>query len=432
MSAIAFEILFILFLILANGIFAMSEMALVSARKARLQQRANAGDAKARAALELANAPNRFLPTVQIGITLIGILAGAFGGATLAGELAARLRLIPWLAQYSEVISLAIVVLGITHLSLIIGELVPKRLALHNPEQIASVLAGPMRLLSVIALPAVRLLSLSTNMILRMLGAKQSTEASVTEEELKILLDQGTEAGTFEKAERDMIARVFQLGDRRAGTLMTPRTEIVWLDLDEPLEETRRKVTESAHSRFPVAQGNLDNVHGIIRSKDLLTGSLRGLPLELKAAVRPPLFVLEGMSALKILELFKQSGIHIALVIDEHGGIEGLVSLNDILEGIVGSIPSVDQPAQPLAVRGEGGSWLLDGRLPIDEFKELYRLGTLPDERSGHYQTLAGLVMMCLGRIPSAADHFEWGGLRLEVVDMVGRRIDKILVTPLQ
>ena len=351
MSAIAFEILFILSLVLANGIFAMSEMALVSARKERLQQRANAGDAKARVALELANAPDRFLSTVQIGITLIGILAGAFGGATLASELAARLRLIPWLAQHSEVISLAIVVLSIAYLSLVIGELVPKRLALHNPEQIASVLAGPMRRLSVIASPAVRLLSLSTNMILRMLGARQSTEAFVTEEEIKILLDQGTEAGTFEKAERDMIERVFQLGDRRAGALMTPRTEIVWLDLDEPLEEIRRKVTESVHSRFPVAQGSLDNVHGIIRSKDLLTGSLQGRPLELKAALWPPLFVLETTPALKILELFKQSGTHIALVVDEHGGIQGLVSLNDILEGIVGNISSVDQ-RRP-AVSGE-------------------------------------------------------------------------------
>ena len=234
-------------------------------------------------------------------------------GRLWASELAARLRLIPWLAQYSEVISLAIVVLGITYLSLIIGELVPKRLALHNPEQIASVLAGPMRRLSVIASPAVRLLSLSTNIILRMLGARQSPQASVTEEELKILLDQGTEAGTFEIAERDLIDRVFQLGDRRAGALMTPRTAIVWLDLDEPLEEIRRKVAESVHSRFPVAHGSLDNVHGIIRSKDLLTASLRGLPLDLKAALRPPLFVLERMPALKILELFKQSGIPIAL-----------------------------------------------------------------------------------------------------------------------
>ena len=430
MSAIAFEILFILSLILANGIFAMSEMALVSARKGSLQQRANAGDAKARVALELANTPNRFLSTVQIGITLIGILAGAFGGATLASELAARLRLIRWLAPYSEVVSLAIVVLSIAYLSLIIGELVPKRLALHNPEQIASVLAGPMRRLSVIASPAVRLLSLSTNMILRILGARQSTEAFVTEEEIKILLDQGTEAGTFEKAEREMIERVFQLGDRRAGALMTPRAEIVWLDPDEPLEEIRRKVTESVHSRFPVAQGSLDNVRGIIRSKDLLTGNLQGRPLELKAALWPPLFVLETTPALKILELFKQSGTHIALVVDEHGGIQGLVSLNDILEEIVGNISSVDQAAQPLAVRRDDGSWLLDGKLPIDEFKQLFRLATLPDETSGRYQTLAGFVMMCLGRIPSTADHFEWGGLRLEVVDMDGRRIDKVLVSP--
>lgn len=427
-----FEVLFIVLLIIANGVFAMAEIAVISARKIRLQQRANEGDRKARAVLELAEAPNRFLSTIQIGITLIGILAGAFGGATLARELAAFLARAPLLAPYSDAIGLGIVVLSITYLSLILGELVPKRLALNSPERVASALATPMHLLAVIAFPAVRLLSLSTELVLRLLDVRPAPEPPITEEEIKVLIEQGTQAGIFEEAEQDMVEAVFRLGDRQVGVLMTPRTEIVWLDLDDPPEEIQRRITTTVHARFPVVQGTLDHVLGIVHAKDLLARSLEGEPFDLKACLRQPLYVPESMRALKVLELFKQSGTHMAMVIDEYGGIQGLVTLNDILEAIVGDIPSSDEAAEPPVIQREDGSWLLDGMLPVDEFKELFHLAQLPEEERGGYQTLGGLVMAHLGRIPTSADHFEWGGLRLEVVDMDGHRVDKVLVIPLE
>lgn len=431
MSPIIFEVLFVLLLIVANGVFAMSEIAIVSARKVRLQQWANEGNPRARVALELANAPNRFLPTVQIGITLIGILAGAFGGATIAELLAGIAGQVPWLAPYSEALGLGIVVVLITYLSLIVGELVPKRVALNNPEQIAMAVATPMRTLSAIAAPVVHLLSTSTEVVLRVLGIKPSAEYQVTEEEIKVLIEQGTEAGTFEAAEQDMVQRVFRLGDRRVSALMTPRLEIAWLDLDDSLEENHQTMTTSVHSRFPVCQGSLDNVLGIAQVKDLLVRNLTNQPLDLTASLQTPLFVPEGMLALKVLELFKQSGTHTALVVDEYGVIQGLVTLNDILEAIVGDIPSVDELAEPQAVQREDGSWLLDGMLPVEEFFELFEIEELPEEQQGNFQTLGGFVITHLGRIPAAADHFERSGLRFEVMDMDGNRVDKVLVMPI-
>ena len=432
MSGLTLEMLFVFLLILANGLFAMAEIAILSSRKVRLQQRANEGDLRARAALELAETPNRFLSTVQIGITLIGILAGAYGGATIAHELAAQLERISFLAPYSHAISLGVVVLGITYLSLILGELVPKRLALNSPERIACALATPMRLVAVLAFPAVRLLSLSTEVVLRLLGVQPTAEPPVTEEEIKILIEQGTQAGVFEAAEQDMVERVFRLGDRHVGVLMTPRTEIVWLDVEDSSEQIQSRITSTVHSRFLVAQGALDQVLGIVHAKDLLARSLEGQPFDLKACLRQPLFVPESMRALKVLELFKQSGTHLALVVDEYGGIEGLVTLNDILEAIVGDLPSIDEAAEPPVVQREDGSWLLDGMLPVDEVKELFQLAQLPEEETGTYQTLGGMVMSHLGRIPSAADHFEWAGLRFEVIDMDGHRVDKVLVAPVE
>jgi putative hemolysin len=430
MPSVMFEVVIIFLLIIANGILAMSEIAVVSARRARLQQWANAGDTKARAALELANAPNQFLSTIQVGITLVGILAGAFGGATIAKKLAADLQEIPFLAPYSHAVGLGIVVLGITYASLIIGELVPKRLALNSPERIAAAVAMPMRALSRLASPAVYLLSLSTDAVLRALGVRPSEEPPVTEEEIRLLLEQGAQAGTFEVVEQAMVERVFRLGDRRVAGVMTPRTEIVWLDCDASPEEIRRTVTESVHSRFLVAQGTLDNVLGVVHAKDLLARTFVGQPIDLTALVQQPLYVPESMRALTVLELFKQSGTHIALVVDEYGGIQGLVTPSDILEAIVGDIPSAGELREPHAIQREDGSWLLDGMLSIDEFKELFHLSTLPGEEQGVYQTLAGFVIMHLGRIPAAADHFEWEGLRFEVVDMDGNRVDKVLVMP--
>jgi putative hemolysin len=410
----------------------MAELAVVSARKARLQHRAKAGDTQARAALELATAPSSFLSTVQIGITLIGILAGAFGGATLAEELTGALRRIPVLAPYSAALGIGLVVLGLTFLSLIIGELVPKQLALNNAERIAATVAVPMRALSVLATPVVRLLSYSTDVVVRGLGVHPSTEPPITEEEITVMMEQGTETGVFEQAERDIVKRVFSLNDQRIEALMTPRRDIVWLDLHASPQALQRQLAESAYSRFPVGQESLDNALGIVQAKDLLAYCLAGRPLDLQAVLRPPLFVPESVSVAKMLELFRTSRMQLALVVDEYGVIQGVITLNDVLGAIVGDMPSVEEPAESPAVQRQDGSWLLDGMLPVEQCKALLRLEQFPGEERGHYQTLGGFMMMYMEHIPSAGQHFEWGGFRFEVVDMDVHRVDKVLVAPVQ
>ena len=432
MSSITIEILLLVLLIVANGIFSMSEMAIISSRKVRLQNMANQGNKKARVALDLAESPNRFLSTVQVGITLIGILAGAFGGATISEKLAENLDQVPLLAPYSQGLSFGLVVMAITYLSLIVGELVPKRLALNNPEVIAASVAMPMRAIAAFASPVVHLLSASTDLVLRILGIGPSTEPQVTEEEIKVLIEQGTEAGMFEEAEQDMVERVFRLGDRPVSALMTPRPDIVWLDLEDTAEENRKKMMDSANSRFPVCQGGLDNVLGIMPVTDLLARSLSGEALDLTVSLRQPVFVPESTRGLKVLELFKQTGIHMALVVDEYGVIQGLVTLNDILVEIVGDVPSADELDDPQAVQREDGSWLLDGMLSVDEFFKIFAIDDFQGEHRGSYQTLGGFVITHLGRIPNAADHFEWDGMRFEVMDMDGNRVDKVLVVPAQ
>lgn len=428
MSSFLFDFLILILLTFANGVFVLSEMAVVSVRKVRLQQMANEGNAKARTALDLANAPNQFLATVQIGITLIVILSGAVGESTLAKRIGPLLAMIPGLAPYREAIASGIAIVIVTYLTLIIGELVPKQLALNNPERVASSVAGPMRMLAMFAAPVVHLLSTSTDMVMRLLGIRPSDEPMVTEEEIKVLLQQGTEAGTFEEVEQDMVERVFRLGDRRVNALMTPRPDIVWLDLEDSLEENRQKITEGVHSRFPVCQGGLDNVIGVLHVNDLLVRSLGGEAMDLTTNLRQPLFIPESTRALSVLESFKKSSTHIAIVVDEYGVIQGLVTLNDILEAIVGDIPSVADMEEPYAVQREDGSWLLDGMLSVDEFKDILEIDKIPGEEKGNYHTLGGFVVMHLGHIPTAADHFEWQGLRFEVMDMDGNRVDKVLV----
>ena len=430
MDALALEVLFIILLVLTNAIFALSEMAVVSARKARLQQRAEAGDHGARVALELANAPSRFLSTVQIGITLVGILAGALGGATIAEALAKQLSGLEILAPYSEAIGISIVVLAIAYLSLVIGELVPKRLALNNPERVASMMAPSMRTLSKMVSPIAHVLSLSTETVLRVLGVQASSEQTITEEEIKLMIEQGARSGVFELSEQEMVNRVFRLGDRTVNALMTPRHEITWLDLNDAVEEIQQKIAASGHSCFPVAQDNLDNVLGLAQAKDLLTLSLTGQPFGLAAVLRPALFVPEAMPALEVLERFKETRSHTALVINEYGGLQGLVTIKDVLEAIVGDIPSAGEEAEPEIVQRADGSWLVDGRLLTDELKELLQVEKLPNEEAGDYQTLGGFVMTFLGRVPSAGDRFEWAEISFEVVDMDGRRVDKVLIVP--
>jgi len=433
LNELALEIIIIFLLLVINGVFAMSEMAVVAAKKIRLQQLADSGDTQAQTALKLAKNPNRFLATVQVGITLVGIMAGAFGGATIAESIATYLNVFPRLAPYSEVIGVGVVVIVITYFSLIIGELVPKRLALNSPERIASMMSPPMQILCKIAFPVVRLLDFSTNIVIRVLGVKPSREPAITLEEIKLLIEQGTESGIFEETEQDMIENVLRLDERPVGMSMTPRTKIVWLEIEEPLEEIQRKVVECHHSRFPVAKDNLDNIIGIVRAKDLLVQSLARQRLDLKVLLRPPLFIPESMSALDVLELFKKQKTHIALVTDEYGGIQGMVTHNDILEDIVGNIPTAGEAsAEPQVQQREDGSWLVDGLLDIDAFKEIFEIEELPDEEDRGYHTVGGFVMSQMHSVPSVGQYFEWQNLRFEVVDMDGRRVDKVLIIPLR
>lgn len=427
----ALEILIILLLIVANGLFSGAEIAIVSARRHRLQQLSEKGKRSAKVALRLADSPNEFLSTVQIGITLIGILSGAVGGATVARRLAPLLDRLPLLRPYSEGLSFGLVVAVITFLSVVIGELVPKRLALASPERLACAMAPTMRWLSRVSAPVVHLLGQSTDALLRLLGASTSSEPDITEDEIKAMIRQGADSGVFEEVEHDMVQRVLRLGDRTIKTLMTPRTDICWLDVEEPLEDSLQEVLESTHSRFPVGRGSLDECLGVVRVRNLLSAKLHGEPINLEELLQPPLFVAESTRALSVLEQFKRSGIHIALVTDEFGGVEGLVTLNDLMEGIVGDLPSVDDEEEPLVVTREDGSWLVDAGLDLDAFTELIDHDIFGIDQEGRYHTLAGFVMHVLERIPREADHFEWQGYRFEVMDMDGKRVDKLLVTPI-
>ncbi len=426
---IGFEIVLILLLILANGIFALSEIAVVSARKTKLQQMAGEGDEQARIALELANSPDHFLSTVQVGITLIGILAGAYSGATIAEQLAAQWKDVPYIGQYSHPISLGFVVLVITYLSLVIGELVPKHLALSNPELVAKLMASPMKAISALFYPAIRILSGSTNVILRFFGIKPHIESPVTEEEIKVLMEQGTQAGTFDEVEQDMVERVLRLGDRRVSSIMTPRTDIIWLSVHESPDEIRKQIIESPHSFFPICGEDLDEVLGIVHVKDLLARNLCGEPFDLRQSMKKPLFIAETTPPLKVLELFKSSGIHIGIVIDEYGTTQGLVTLNDILEAIVGDIPANNQPIKQKVIQREDGSWLVDGMITMDEFSEEFKQMPLPDEEERDYETLAGFILHQIGSVPAVGQHFDWKGWRFEVVDLDGNRVDKVLLS---
>jgi len=423
-----FEIVFILILIVINGIFAMAEFAIVSVKKTRLQQRADQGDKRAAAALEIVNEPTQFLSTVQIGITLVGIFAGAFGGATVARELAVYFKDFPAIAPYSDLLSIVIVVLVITYLTLIFGELVPKHLALNNAENIASAVAKPMRLLSVLTAPLVIILSHSTEAMLRIIQFRKINEPPVTEEEIKIMLAESTEAGVFEKAELSMVEGVFELGDRHVDSLMTHRSDIIALDLNDPTDENLRKMTSSGQSNFPVYDRNLDNIVGMVSVKDVLITMVEGGTPDIKATVKKPLFAPQALPVLKLLESFKETGVHIALVTDEYGSIQGVITLHDILEAIVGNVRTLGEPADNQIVVREDGSWLINGNTPVDNIKKILSVDSFPGEDKGHYRTLAGLILFILERIPKTGDYFEVDGLRYEVMDMDGNRIDKVLI----
>jgi putative hemolysin len=420
---VGLEILIIIILILVNGLFVLSEAAVISSRKARLQQRANEGDKRARRALDLAENPTDFLSTVQIGITLIAVLSGALGGVTLAKEIEPFFLGIPLLAPYAAPVSLTLVVLVITFFSILVGELVPKRLALRNPENIARAAAAPMMTVSRIFKPFVWLMSKSSDGVLRLLGSRPSGEPPITEEEIQVLMNQGMQAGVIEETEQDMVEGVFRMHERRAFSLMTPRSEVVWLDVKDSPEEIQRAIEESQFSRFPVCEDSLDNVLGIIKARDLLLESLHGEPLALKRNLQPINYVPEKSFASRALEVFKTGSVEMLIVVDEFGSVQGILTISDILEEIVGDI----ETGEPQATQRQDGSWLLDGMLDIDDFKDIFNLRRLPDE--DEYETLGGFIMIQLGRVPAAADLFEWNGLDFEVVDMDGNRVDKILVT---
>ena len=418
----------LLVLILINGIFAMSEIAVVSARKARLQQRANSGSKRAEAALALANHPDDFLSTVQIGITLIGILIGAFGSTNIAVSLDPYLQNLPLLGQFHQQVGNFLAIGLVTFLSLVLGELVPKQIGLGNAEKVAGLTAAPMLLLAAVTRPFVWTLSISTRAIMRLLPINPSNEPAVTEAEIQMMLEQGTESGVVDPIEEEIVEKLFRVGDLRVNDLMIDRTDIIWLDLEDSTDALREKIADGVHSRYPVANGDLDNIVGLVFVKDLLVQALSSETPELKIALKPALFVPSGLPVYNVLERFKEAKAQIAFVTDEHGGIEGLVTFNDLLEAIVGDVPEHGDPADPIAVRRADGSWLIDGKLSIEEFKQLFEVTELPEESENYFQTVGGFVMSFLGRIPQSGDHFTWGGLTIEVMDMDWRRVDKVLV----
>lgn len=428
--SLALDLVIVLLLILVNGLFSMVEFALVSVRRSLLRERAERGDAGAKAALELAEDPNRFLSTVQIGITLIGILAGAIGGTRIAAYLMPFFFSIPSTAPYAGAVSIGIVVLAITFLTMVIGELVPKRIGLHIPIEIASLLARPMRALSRLASPAVWLVSSSTDLVLRLLRIPPHERPAVTEEEIRSMLEEGRRAGILEAAEQDMMEAVFRFGDRRVDALMTPRPEIVALDLDSPPEENWKKISSGAHTWYPVYRGSLDAIAGVITVRDLISQVLAGRTPDLVPILREPIYIPEGRPALTVLELLRTTRSHIAFVTDEYGTIAGILTFHDLVEAIIGSIPAWDLGKEPDIVGREDGSFLIEGLLPVEDLKERFGFGPLPEEGEGYYRTLAGFMVYSLGHIPEPGEHVMWDGYRFEVVDMDGKRVDKVLLVP--
>lgn len=425
------DLLIVLALILLNGFFSMSEMAVVTSRKSRLRQMGERHRG-ARMAHDLAERPERFLSTVQIGITLVGVLTGAIGGVALAEHLTGPLRGIAAIADYAATIAMIVSVTGITFLTLILGELVPKRLALLDPERVASLAAPPMAVLAAIARPFVTLLAFSTRLVLRLFGMRERARQTITEEEIRLLVHEGAEQGVIDSHERNMVNRVLRLGDRTVDSLMTPRTEIIWLDVEADTGENLAVMRDSPHSRFPVQRGSDREVLGILEVKTLFD-SLRGNATDLFKRLRTPLYLPDTTPALRALEHFREEDVPMALVVDEYGDIQGLVTVNDILTAVVGTPSSApgtaDDEGAPI-VRRDDGSWLIDGRLPVDDLRELLGVGGLPEEEQHDYHSAAGMLIAQFGRIPTVGESFQWRQWRFEVVDLDGARIDKILVEP--
>lgn len=423
------EISLLLVLILLNGLFAMSEIAIVSSRRARLVQMAEAGRSGARRALDLGSEPTRFLSSVQVGITCIGILSGAIGEASIARRLQAPIGQIPSLAEYAEPLSIGIMVILLSYVSLIVGELVPKRLALTNPEAIASLIARPMAAVARIGGPIVYVLSASTDAVLRLVGVTSVKQPAVTLEEIRVLLEQGAAEGVVEPSEQQMVANVLNLDQRLIGTVSTPRVDVVFLNVRDSIDVNRDKLRQVPHTVLPLCDGGLDNVLGFVRSTRVVEQILDARPLDLAHIAEPALFVPETMTLMQLLEQFKRMHLPIALVVNEFGDVEGLVSLMDVVSSIVGDLPDVPG-AEPSIVKRDDGSWLIDGSVDLDTvLRALGAESLIPDDDRQHYHTLGGLVMMALGRVPRTGDVFRKGPFRFEVVDMDGNRVDRVLVS---
>jgi putative hemolysin len=425
MQAIYWDVFLILGLILASGLLATSELAIGSARKSRLRDWSSQGYRGAGVALGLSEDSKGLLWTVQAGMTLLGTLAGVYAGLTVAPPLIGAIEHVGPLAPFRQTIGVGVIVLAITSASLVLADLVPRRIALIRPERIARLLSQPVRALATIAVPLVGVLSGATDRVLRFVGVRPRNLPPITQEEISFLLQAGTKAGVFEEGEHEMIKRVFRFSDRRARALMTPRNEVVWIDQADPPDEIRRKIITSPHTRFPVCDESLDNLLGIVQVKDLLVQDQNAEPFRIKGRLKLPLFLYEGTRGLKILEMFKKSGSRVGVVLDEYGTVEGLLTLTDILEAIVGDMPIGEEDDEPAAVQRSDGSWLLDARMPLDEFRDLFELTSIPQ---GDFHTLAGLVVTQLGHIPRVGEGFQNWGLSFEVVDMDGNRVDRILV----
>ena len=422
------EILILFSLILINGFFSLAEMSVVSSRKARLRHEAEQGKKGYRLALETAENPSRFLSTIQIVITLVGILAGAFGGATIAKGLEALIRGIPVLENAAGPLSIGIVVIFTTFFSVVFGELVPKSLALAQPERIASVVIRPLRLFAAIFSPIVRLLSATTELVVRLTGTSGADNPAVTEEEVRVLIAQGTEAGVFDDREREMVEGVLALGDRRVTTLMTPRIEVVFVDLDDGPEAARKTILEnSCYGYLPAVEGELDKIVGMIPVKETLAAIIVGGFEDPRRFIRPTVMIPETISALKAFTALKLGEVKTAVIIDEYGGVAGLVALSDLMESVLGDLPFTGDAEEPEITRREDGSYLVDGSLPIDRFIEELELGEGFAE--GEYETVAGLILDRMGSIPRPGEKCRWDGCVLEIMDMDGNRIDKVLVT---
>ena len=422
------EFVVLVLLIVLNGVFAMSELAIVSSSKSRLQQLADKGNKGALTAIQLASDPNRFLSTVQIGITLIGIIAGAFGGSAIAGDIAELVRSnVPALENYAEEIGFAVIVTITTYLSLVIGELVPKRIALRNPERMAAVVARPMLMLSNVATPLVWLLSKSTELVSRLLGFGGKGDNFITDYDVFALMREGMEAGEFDAEEHAMVMGALELDDRLVREILTPRIAIVTLDIDDSQDEICAKLAEHRYSAFPVCGEDVDDIIGVVRSKDLLSQIIKNKEIHLVDIMHQPLFVPETVAAKDVLRQFKQVTVNMAIVINEHGGTEGIITLNDIVEEVLGDVDMAD----PEIVERPDGSWLIDGHLAIDTLTNIIAEFVTPADEEGDYNTLAGFVLKRLGHIPQASDTFTWQDYRFEVVDMDGKRIDKVLVSPM-